>query len=77
MEILERQLFHPRWIMYGSRVLDSVKEESEANRKQILDAVFSDSRDAVAGSVKKGDWTPAALAACDFVYDVFAAETAG
>ncbi len=63
MEILERQLFFPRWIQYGSRVLDSVKEESEADARQILDAVFSDSRDE--------EWPPLALRAYDFVYDVF------
>ena len=64
MEILERQLFHPRWIQYGSRVLDSVKEESEADRRQILDAVF-------AGSREPEKWTPAARQAHDFVYDIF------
>ena len=77
MEILERQLFHPRWIMYGSRVLDSVKEEPETSRGQILDAVFTATRAAVAESVRKGDWTPVALAAYDFVYDIFATEAAG
>ena len=77
MEILERQLLHPRWIMYGSRVLDSVKEEPETSRGQILDAVFTATRAAVAESVRKGDWAPVALAAYDFVYDIFPAEAAG
>lgn len=70
MEILERHLFHPRWIMYGSRVLDSVKEESEANRRQILDAVFSNSREAVEQKVKQGEWGSLALRVHDFVYDL-------
>ena len=74
MDILERQLLHPRWIMYGSRVLDSVKEESEENRKQILEAVFLDSREAVSERVNKGEWTSVALDAYDFVYDVFPSE---
>jgi malate synthase len=72
MEILERQLFHPRWIQYGSRVLDSVKEEGESARKEILEAVFSDSRDEVARKAAGGEWSEAALRAHDFVYDVFA-----
>ena len=66
MEILERQLFHPQWIQYGSRVLDSVKEEPEGDRKPILDAIFSESRDE---AKKKGE---KAARACDFVYDIFA-----
>lgn len=65
MEILERQLFHPRWIQYGSRVLDSVKEESPDDAARILDAVFAPSREEAA---KKG---AVALRAYDFVYDVF------
>jgi malate synthase len=77
MEILERQLLHPRWIMYGSRVLDSVKEESEENRKQMLEAVFLDSREAVAKRVNKGEWTSVALEAYDFVYDVFGEKVTG
>jgi malate synthase len=63
METLERQLFHPRWIQYGSRVLDSVKEESDADRRQILEAVFADSRESISA--------PVARRAYDFVYDVF------
>jgi malate synthase len=71
MEVLERQLFHARWIQYGSRVLDSVKEENESARKEILDAVFSGSREEVARRVAAGDWTGAAIRAHDFVYDIF------
>ena len=65
MDILERQLFHPGWIQYGSRVLDSVKEEPEEVRKSILAAIFSRSRDAAA---KNGE---AALKVYDFTYDEF------
>jgi malate synthase len=66
MEILERQLFHPRWIMYGSRVLDSVKEVAEADRKPILDAIFSATREEAAKRGAEG------LEAHDYVFDVFA-----
>jgi malate synthase len=71
MEILERQLFHPGWIQYGSRVLDSVKEEPEAERKAILAGVFGESRDAVSKRVRNGELPSAALHAFDFVFDVF------
>jgi malate synthase len=71
MEILERQLGHPRWIQYGSRVLDSVKEAPEAERAGILDGVFADSRDSVAARVRAGTLPRSALAAYDFVFDVF------
>ena len=63
--LIGRQLFHPRWIQYGSRVLDSIKEESEPDGRRMLDAIFAASRDEAA---RHG---PAALAAHDFVYDVF------
>lgn len=65
MEILERQLGHPGWIQYGSRVLDSVKEVPESDRKEILEAVFAGSRE---GALKLSG---PARAAYDFVYDVF------
>lgn len=71
MEILERQLFHPRWIQYGSRVLDSVKEESESARKEILDAIFSGSLGEVTRKVAGGEWSKEALRVYDFVYDIF------
>ncbi len=71
MDILRRQLGHPRWIMYGSRVLLSVVEAGETERKQILDAVFSGSREEVADRVKKGDWPSGILTAYDFVGDIF------
>jgi malate synthase len=72
MQILERQLLHPGWITYGSRVLDSIKEAPEPERGPILEAVCADSRDAVAAKVRAGAWPAAALAAFDYVYDVFA-----
>lgn len=70
MEIMERQLLHPRWIMCGSIVLDSVKEESEANSRQILDAVFAGSREVLDQKVKQGEWSSLALRVYDFVYDL-------
>ena len=64
MNILERQIFHERWIQYGSRLLDSLKEESETDRGLILNAIFAGSREAAAEHGAR------ALAAYDYVYDV-------
>ncbi|HEU0168971.1 MAG TPA: hypothetical protein VFS62_14425 [Chloroflexota bacterium] len=47
MDLLRRQLLHPRWITYGSRVLLSIIETSPAERDAIVDAVFRDSSDAL------------------------------
>ncbi len=51
----------PRWIKYGSRVLLAIIEEPEADRRAILDAIFSGNRADLSGK---------ALRAYDFVYDV-------
>jgi malate synthase len=64
MEILERQIFHDRWIQYGSRMLDSLKEEPETDRRVLLNAIFAGSREAAAG------YGAHALRAYDYVYDV-------
>jgi hypothetical protein len=50
----------PRWIKYGSRVLLSIIEESDADRKVILNAIFEG---------KRADLSGKALRAYDFVYD--------
>ena len=65
MEILERQIFHDQWIQYGSRALDSLKEETGLDQRRILDAIFAASRDAAA---RHG---AGALHAYDYVQDVF------
>ena len=65
MEILERQIFHDQWIQYGSRALDSLKEEAGADQRLILDAIFAASRKAAATS------GATAVHAYDYVHDVF------
>jgi hypothetical protein len=64
-----------RWIKYGSRVLLSIIEQSEADRAAILDAILSDREDVVKQLARTTD--PAArarlekaLQAHDYVYDV-------
>jgi malate synthase len=65
----------PRWIKYGSRVLLSIIEESDADRAAILDGIFGD-REALADKLNRShDAATRALAekvlrAYDFVYDI-------
>ncbi len=72
MELLKRQLLSPNYIQHSARVLFVLAEASEAERKQILDAIFDLSREEVVKRVEKGAMKPAALVAHDYVYDVFA-----
>jgi hypothetical protein len=65
----------PRWIKYGSRVLLSIIEESDADRPAIIDGIFSASRADLAEAVARAS-DPSAraraekvLRAHDFVYD--------
>ena len=53
----------PRWIKYGSRVLLSIIEQSQAEQAVILDGIFGDRQNIASRT---------ALRAYDFVYDVVA-----
>ncbi len=85
LQVLKRQVVderpeghlvpQPRWIKYGSRVLLSIIEESDADRALILDGIFTGNRLELAEKVgQAGDATSRAraekvLRAHDFVYD--------
>jgi malate synthase len=92
LQILKRQIVdagpggkavpQKRWIKYGSRVLLSLVEQSAENRRAILDGVFADRVDLMravesAASSPERERARKALAAHDYVYDVFAAAGAG
>jgi malate synthase len=86
LEVLRRQVVETapdgtvvpqnRWIKYGSRVLLSLIEQTDADRQVILDAIFSD-RDDVLAEPEGATDAPGldlgrrALKAHDYVYDVF------
>jgi hypothetical protein len=65
----------PRWIKYGSRVLLSIIEESEADRTAILDGIFTGNRADLQQKVKdaadpvRRRQGEKILRAYDFVYD--------
>jgi malate synthase len=72
MELLRRQLLSPRWVQHSARVLFVVGQARPAERGPILDAIFDLSREEVAARVKAGTMPDGALAAHDYVNDVFA-----
>ena len=87
LQILKRQVVddtggtpvpQKRWIKYGSRVLLSLIEQTPADREVILDAIFSRTREELVKNVAQAggasrDVARRALAAHDYVYDVFEA----
>ena len=74
MELLKRQLVSPRYIQHSARVLFVVAEANEQEREQILEAIFDLSREEIVERVKMGKLDKKALAAYDYVYDVFPGE---
>ncbi len=72
MELLKRQLLSPRYIQHSARVLFRVAQADERLRAQILEALFDLSREEVVQRVQAGYMDPAALAAHDYVFDIFA-----
>ena len=71
MELLKRQLVSPRYIQHSARALSVVAEASEQEREQILEAIFDLSREEIVERVEAGKLCKKALAAHDYVYDVF------
>ena len=73
MELLKRQLLSPKYIQHSARVLFVLAQASAEERAQILAAIFDLSREEIVKRVEAGTMKPAALAAHDYVYDIFPA----
>jgi malate synthase len=73
MDILKRQLLSPRYIQHSARVLFVVGQANKEQRAQILDAIFDLSRKEILERVQASVLNRAALAAYDYVYDIFPA----
>jgi malate synthase len=71
MEILKRQLLSPRYIQHSARVLFVVARANEQERAQILEAIFTLSREELVKGVQAGTLSQFALDAHDYVYDIF------
>lgn len=72
MAILAKQLPSPLYIQHSARVLFVVGQANEGERSQALEAIFDLSRDEAVKRMQAGTLSPAALAAHDYVFDVFA-----
>lgn len=71
MEILAKQLLSPRYIQHSARVLFVVGQASLEERKQLLEAIFDLTREQAVKRVRAGTLSQAALAAHDYVFDIF------
>jgi malate synthase len=71
MELLKRQLLAPRYIQHSARVLFVLGPANEQEREQLLEAIFSTSREEVVERVQAGTMNKSALDAHDYVYDIF------
>ncbi|HVJ04685.1 MAG TPA: malate synthase [Candidatus Saccharimonadales bacterium] len=71
MELLKRQLFSQRYIQHSARVLFAVGAANAQERAQILEAVFDLSPDELAKRSAAGSISKTALAARDYVFDIF------
>jgi malate synthase len=71
MEILKKQLLSPRYIQHSARVLFVVGQASQQEGAQLLEAIFDLSREEAVKRVQAGTLSQAALAAHDYVFDIF------
>jgi malate synthase len=71
MQILKKQLLSPRYIQHSARVLFVVGQANERDRAQLLEAIFDLSREEAVKRVQAGTLGQAALAAHDYVFDIF------
>jgi malate synthase len=71
MEILKRQLLSPRYVQHSARVLFVLAPANEQERVQLLEAIFTLSREEVVKRVQAGTMNKSALDAHDYVYDIF------
>jgi malate synthase len=71
MQILKKQLLSPRYIQHSARVLFVVGQANEGDRAQLLEAIFDLSREETVKRVHAGTLSQAALAAHDYVFDIF------
>jgi malate synthase len=74
MELLKRQLLSPRYIQHSARVLFVMGAANAQERSQVLDAIFDLSREELAKRAAAGTISQNALAAHDYVFDIFADE---
>ena len=72
MELLHKQLLSSRYIQHSARVLFVVGQTAKKESAQLLEAIFDLSREEAVKRVQAGTLSQAALAAHDYVFDIFA-----
>ena len=71
MQLLKQQLLSPRYIQHSARVLFVVGQADNRQRAEILAAIFDMSREEIVKRFEAGTLNKIALAAHDYVYDIF------
>ena len=71
MELLRKQLLSPHYIQHSARVLFLDGQADKRTSEQMLQAVFDLSREETVQRVKDGTLDQTALAAHDYVFDIF------
>jgi malate synthase len=74
MDMLKKQLPSPHYIQHSARVLFVVGQASKAEGKQMLEAIFDLTREETVKRVQAGTLSKSALAAHDYVFDIFSAD---
>ena len=71
MELLRRQLLSPRYVQHSARVLFVIGAAKQGEHAALFDAIFDLPRGEIVKRVKAGTLPESALAAHDYVNDVF------
>ena len=71
MQLLRKQLLSPHYLQHSARVLFLDGEADEQTGKQMLEAIFDLSREETVQRVQAGTLNESALAAHDYVFDIF------
>lgn len=71
MELLQKQLLSPRYIQHSARVLFVLGPAAAEERAELLEAIFDLTREEVAKRVAASAMSRKALAAHDYVFDIF------
>ncbi len=74
MDMLKKQLPSPHYIQHSARVLFVVGQANKQDGKQMLEAIFDLTREEAVKRVQAGTLTQSALAAHDYVFDIFSAD---
>ena len=71
MDLLKKQLPSPRYIQHSARVLFVVGQANKQEQAQLLEAIFDLTREEAVKRVQAGTLSQSALAAHDYVFDIF------